>query len=72
MTEEQAYANAEALALAMGITFYVVRSRDGDFSAVQTPADEHEIVATIGSHPEFPASKRAPGPPRPELRYSIL
>jgi len=47
MTEEQTHANAEALAIAMGITFYVVRSRDGDFSAVQTPADEHEIVATI-------------------------
>jgi len=47
MTEEQAYANAEALALAMSITFYVVRSGDGDFSAVQTPAEGHEIVATI-------------------------
>ena len=47
MTEDQAYANAEALALAMGIIFYVVRSRDGDFSAVQKPAEGHEIVATI-------------------------
>ena len=47
MTEEQAYANAEALAIAMGIIFYVVRSRGGDFSAVQTPAEGHEIVTTI-------------------------
>ena len=47
MMEEQAHANAEALAIAMGITFYVVRSSEGDFLAVQTPAEEHEIVATI-------------------------
>lgn len=47
MTEEQAYTNAEALAIAMGITFYVVRSSGGDFLPVQTPSDEHEIVATI-------------------------
>ena len=47
MTEEQAHANAEALSIAMGITFYVVRSNEGGFSAVQTPTDEHEIIATI-------------------------
>jgi len=47
MTEEQARAQAEALAIAMGIAFYVVRSSEGDFLAVQTPADEREIVATI-------------------------
>jgi hypothetical protein len=47
MTEEQASANAEALAISMGITFYVVRTREGDFLAVQTPSDDHEIVATI-------------------------
>ena len=47
MAEDQARANAEALAIAMGITFYVVHSRDGDFSAVQTPVAGHEIVATI-------------------------
>jgi hypothetical protein len=29
MTEEQARTNAKALALGMGITFYVVRSREG-------------------------------------------
>ena len=52
MTEDQAHANAEALALANGITFYVVRSRDGHFSAVQTPAEGHEIVATIEPPPE--------------------
>ena len=47
MTEEQATVNAEALAISMGITFYVVRDSEGDFLAVQTPSDEHEIVATI-------------------------
>jgi hypothetical protein len=47
MTEEQATVNAEALAISMGITFYVVRDRKGDFSAVQTPLDDCEIVATI-------------------------
>ena len=47
MTEEQATVNAEALAISMGITFYVVRDREGDFLAVQTPSDEREIVATI-------------------------
>jgi hypothetical protein len=31
MTEEQAHTNAKALALGMGITFYVVRSREGGF-----------------------------------------
>ena len=45
MTEEQARRHAEALAISMGITFYVVRNPEGDFSAVQTPPDE--IVATI-------------------------
>jgi hypothetical protein len=29
MTEEQASVNAEALAISMGITFYVVRDREG-------------------------------------------
>jgi hypothetical protein len=47
MTEEQAQRSAEALALAMGITFYVVRTRDGDFSAVQLPPDDSEIIATV-------------------------
>ena len=35
MTEEQARSRPEVLALAMGITFYVVRSRKGGLSAVQ-------------------------------------
>ena len=47
MTEEQAHVNAEALAIAMGIIFYIVRSSEGEFLVVQTPADEHEIIATI-------------------------
>ena len=47
MTEEQAHANAEAPSIAMGITFYVVRSSEGEVLTVQTPTDEYEIVATI-------------------------
>src|SRR5215470_12825569 len=33
MTEEEARAHAEGLALSMGIIFYVVRTGDGDFLA---------------------------------------
>ena len=47
MTEGQARRSAEALALAMGITFYVVRNHAGDFSAVQLPSDDSEILATV-------------------------
>ena len=47
MTEQQARRDAEALAIGMGIIFYVVRNPEGDFSAVQTPPDDSEIVATI-------------------------
>jgi hypothetical protein len=47
MTEEQARSDAEALALAMGITFYVVRNREGRLSSVQLPPEDCEIVATI-------------------------
>jgi len=47
MTEEQAHANAEALAIALGITFYVVRSSEGEFSVVQMSSDENEIIATL-------------------------
>ena len=35
MTENEARAHAEGLALSMGITFYVVRARDGEFLPVQ-------------------------------------
>jgi hypothetical protein len=31
----------------MGITFYVVRSREGRFLAVQIPSDDCEILATV-------------------------
>jgi hypothetical protein len=47
MTEEQARSRAEVVALAMGITFYVVRSRDGGLSAVQMSSQHCEVVATI-------------------------
>ena len=46
MTEEQARHHAEAVARSMGITFYVVRTREGDFEPVQLPSDDCEIVAT--------------------------
>jgi hypothetical protein len=35
------------LANSMGIPFFVVRNPKGDSSAVQTPSDDHEIIATI-------------------------
>ena len=44
MTEEQARRHAEALALGMGITFYVVRSPEGRFLPVQLPSDDCEIL----------------------------
>jgi hypothetical protein len=47
MSEEKARSDAEALASALGITFYVVRSEDGHFSAVQRPTAKSEIIATI-------------------------
>jgi hypothetical protein len=47
VTEEEARRQAEALAHGMGITFYVVRNRQGDFLPVQEPPDDCEIVATI-------------------------
>ena len=47
MTEERARYYAKALAQNMGITFYVVRSREGRFLAVQIPSDDCEILATV-------------------------
>jgi hypothetical protein len=47
MTEERARHYAKALARGMGITFYVVRSRQGRFLAVQIPSDDCEILATV-------------------------
>jgi hypothetical protein len=57
MTEEQARSDAEALAIAMGITFYVVRSREGGLSTVQMPSQDCEVVATIAP----PSSGHASG-----------
>jgi hypothetical protein len=45
MTEERARYYAEALARSMGVTFYVVRSREGRFLAVQVPSDDCQIRA---------------------------
>ena len=47
MTEERARHYAEALAHNMGITFYVVRSREGRFLTVQIPSDDCEVLATV-------------------------
>jgi hypothetical protein len=47
MTEERARYYAKALARGMGITFYVVRSREGRFLAVQIPSDDCEILAKV-------------------------
>ena len=45
MTEASHY--AKVLARGMGITFYVVRNREGRFLAVQIPSDDSEILATV-------------------------
>jgi hypothetical protein len=37
MTEEKARVTAASLASALGISFFVVKSEDGAFSAVQLP-----------------------------------
>ena len=61
MTEEQARSHAEALAFGMGITFYVVRTREGDFEPVQLPPGDCEILATVeppGSPHESPKFDR--------------
>ena len=47
MTKERARYYAEKLAFSMGITFYVVRSREGNFFAVQAPSSDCEILATV-------------------------
>jgi hypothetical protein len=47
MTEEKARQHAKALAQSLGITFYVVRSREGRYLSVQRPSDDCEILATV-------------------------
>ena len=47
MTEDDDRRHVDALANAVGITFYVVRNREGDFQPVQQPPDDCEIVATV-------------------------
>jgi hypothetical protein len=47
MTEDKARHYAKVLAEGMGITFYVVRSRERGFVPVQIPSDDCEILATI-------------------------
>jgi hypothetical protein len=56
MTEEEARRHAEGLAQSMGITFHVVRTREGDFLPVQLPPEDSEIVATF----EPPESEHNP------------
>lgn len=55
MTEDQARSDAEALALAMGITFYIVRNRKGRLLSVQMPPEDCKIVAAI----DPPSSRHA-------------
>jgi hypothetical protein len=45
MTEERARHYSEALAHSMGVTFYLVRSREGRFLAVQIPSHGCEVLA---------------------------
>jgi len=47
MTEKRARHYAKVLARGMGVTFYVVRSREGRFLAVQMPSEDCEILATV-------------------------
>jgi hypothetical protein len=47
MSEEKARSDAEALASALGITFYVERNDDGHFSAAQLLTTESEMLAVI-------------------------
>ena len=47
MTEEKARHYANVLAQSLGITFYVVSSREGCFLAVQIPSEDCEIIAKI-------------------------
>jgi hypothetical protein len=47
MSEVIARSDAEALATALGITFFIVRSYDGYYSAVQQPPPECEIIAAV-------------------------
>ena len=47
MTEEKARSDAKTLALGLGITFYVVRSREGRVLPVQRPSADCEILATV-------------------------
>ena len=46
MTEEEARLHAEGIAHGMGITVYVIRSREGDYLLAQTPSDDCEIIST--------------------------
>jgi hypothetical protein len=47
MTEKRARHYAIVLARGMGITFYVVRSSEGRFLAVQKPSDDCEILEKV-------------------------
>jgi hypothetical protein len=58
MSEEAACRTAKVLALGMGITFYVVRSRYGRFMAVQIPTDDCQILATV-TPPKSTQDRRA-------------
>jgi hypothetical protein len=56
MTEERARHYAKALARNMDTTFYVVRSEEGRFLAVQIPSDDCQILATFTPPRDVPAA----------------
>lgn len=61
MSVEKARSDAEALALALGITFFVVRNADGHYSAVQQPPPECEIIAVIPARDKQRSFDDVPG-----------
>jgi len=62
MTEERACHYAKVLARGMGVTFYVVRSREGRFLAVQSPSDDCDILAKVTPPARVQPQPGIPGP----------
>ena len=61
MTEERARYYAKVLARSMGVTFYVVRSRQRRFLAVQVPSDDCQIVAEFTPPRSVPDARQTHG-----------
>jgi len=62
MTEEKARHYAKVLAQSLGITFYVVSTREGHFLAVQIPSDDCEILAKVTPPARVQPQPAIPGP----------